>query len=234
MARQSRQAGIGLDKPYITIYSAIAEEGFYRQVPQGQVLQFRRSLGIPQDAVVLVTVARLFALKGHDFIIQSAQALAPRFPHAMWLFVGDGNLAGYYKRLIDRLGLSDRFRFTGLLPPSEIPLVIQASDILVHCSLREGLARAIPQAMLCRRPVVAFDLDGTAEMVGPQTGRLVRPGDLQGLTAACAELIADPGLRVQLGQQGWVRIQGLFEPGLMVSRIETVYKQLAGPILACQ
>jgi len=234
MTRQSMAAGIGIGRPYITVYSAIAEQGFYRQFSQEQILGFRRRYGIPEDAVVLITVARLFMLKGHDFIISSATDLAQRFPNVIWLFVGDGNLADHYKAQISRLGLAHRFRFTGLLPPDQIPLAMQASDILVHCSLREGLARAIPQAMLCRRPVVAFNLDGTPELVNQTTGRLVRPGDVQGLVAACAELISDGQLRQRLGQAGWALTRERFDPGLMVRRIEAIYSQLSGGNLACQ
>ena len=63
------------------------------------------------------------------------------------------------------------------MPPSKIPLAIQASDILVHCSLREGLARALPQAMLCGKPAVSFDTDGAKEVVNDATGGLVPPRD---------------------------------------------------------
>ena len=66
-----------------------------RGTPLADKQAFRRQYDIPEDAVVLVTVARLFMLKGHDYIIESAQELAKRFSHVMWLFVGNGNLAGY-------------------------------------------------------------------------------------------------------------------------------------------
>ncbi|MBP8303211.1 MAG: glycosyltransferase [Phycisphaerae bacterium] len=228
MTRQSHAAGIGLDRPYVTAYSAIAEEGFYREIPEQERLDFRRRYEIPADAVVLVTVARLFMLKGHDFIIESARALAPRFPKAVWLFVGNGNLADPYRRQVEDLGLAGRFRFTGLLPPNQIPLAIQASDVLVHCSLREGLARTLPQAMLCSRPAVSFDVDGAREVVNPATGRLIEPKDVEQLTAACAELIADQGLRIRLGRAGLQQVKDRFSPQTMVDTIERVYRQVLG------
>ena len=206
MTAQNKAAGIGVDKPYVTAYSAIDEDQFLEPIPQGQRDAFRRQYDIPQDAVVLVTIARLFMLKGHDYIIESAKDLSKRFPNVIWLFVGNGNLADAYKRQVGDLGLSDRFRFTGLLPPSQIPLAIQSSDILVHCSLREGLARTLPQAMLCSRPAISFDVDGAREVVNETTGRLVAPKNIEQLTQACAELIADkasarasrpPGLRIR-------------------------------------
>lgn len=226
MTQQSHSAGIGIDKPYVTAYSAIADEGFYREISPQDRLAFRKRYNIPADAVVLVTVARLFMLKGHDFIIESAKTLAPRFPNAIWLFVGNGKLADFYKQQVANLGLADRFRFTGLLPPDQIPLAIQSSDVLVHCSLREGLARTLPQAMLCARPAISFDVDGAREVVNPDTGRLIQPKSVEQLTSACAELIPDKGLRDRLGDQGRQLVKERFAPKTMVDTIEKVYRRV--------
>ena len=154
MTNQSLAAGIGSPDKYATAYSAIEEDDFLRPISDEQKKQFRQKYAIPEDSIVLVTIARLFHLKGHEFIIESAKALASRFPNVIWLFVGDGILAEKYKKWIDGLGLGHRFRFAGLLPPKMMPMVLQSSDILVHCSLREGLARTLPQAMLCGRPAI--------------------------------------------------------------------------------
>ena len=175
-----------------------------------------------------MTIARLFMLKGHDYIIESARELSPRFGKVIWLFVGDGNLAEEYKEQIRNLGLTDRFRFTGLMPPDQIPLAIQASDILVHCSLREGLARTLPQAMLCGRPAISFDVDGAREVVNENTGRLIEPKDVHQLIAACAELIQDKSLRERLGQTGRESVRTKFAPDTMVDTIERVYHGLCG------
>jgi len=142
--------------------------------------------------------------------------------------VGDGNLAEHYKQQVHNLGLAGKIQFTGLLPPSQIPLAIQSSDILVHCSLREGLARTLPQAMLCGRPAVSFDVDGAREVVNENTGRLIEPKNIEQLTKACAELIEDKGLRDKLGKAGLESVRKKFAPETMVDTIEAVYRKLAG------
>ncbi|MHC4212540.1 MAG: glycosyltransferase family 4 protein [Planctomycetota bacterium] len=228
MTEQALAAGIGRPEQYCTAYSAIEEDDFLEPIPQERLQDFRSKYNIPEDSVVLVTIARLFMLKGHDYIIESAKQLAKKFENAIWLFVGDGNLSDYYKRQVNDLGLEDRFRFTGLLPPSEIPLSIQASDILVHCSLREGLARTLPQAMLCSRPAISFDVDGAREVVNDNTGRLIKPKNVEQLTRACEELIADANLREKLGRAGQEFVKEKFAPDTMVDTIETVYRQLLG------
>jgi len=226
MTEQAKAAGVGLDKTFATAYSAIEEDDFLRSVPHKRQQDFRREYHIPQDAVVLITIARLFMLKGHEYIIESAVKLSRRFGKAVWLFVGDGILAERLKQKINTLNLEDRFRFTGLLRPEQIPLAIQSSDILVHCSLREGLARSLPQAMLCARPVVSFDVDGAREVVNDNTGRLIEPKNVAQLTEACAELIENAALRQSLGKAGREAVKEKFAPDTMVDIIEGTYKKL--------
>jgi len=226
MTTQANAVGIGRPEQFVTAYSAIEENDFLEPISQERKNQFRRKYGIAENAVVLVTIARLFMLKGHDYIIESAKELSKRFGNCVWLFVGDGNLADHYKQQIRELGLAERIKFTGLLPPSEIPLAIASSDILVHCSLREGLARTLPQAMLCGRPAISFDVDGAREVVNENTGRLIEPKNVEQLIKACAELIEDEGLRKKLGQQGRESVKTKFAPDTMVDTIEAVYRKL--------
>ena len=122
--------------------------------------------------------------------------------------------------------MADRIKFTGLLPPGRIPLAIQSSDMLVHCSLREGLARTLPQAMLCGRPAISFDVDGAREVVNENTGRLIEPKNVGQLIEACAELIENADLRKKLGEQGRESVIKKFAPDTMVDTIEAVYEKL--------
>ncbi|MBA7656602.1 2-deoxystreptamine glucosyltransferase [subsurface metagenome] len=124
------------------------------------------------------------------------------------------------------MGLAHCIKFTGLLPPSQIPVAIQSSDILVHCSLREGLARTLPQAMLCAKPAVSFDIDGAREVVNENTGRLIEPKNIEQLTKACAKLLEDKELRDKLGKAGREFVKEKFAPETMVDIIESVYEKL--------
>ena len=149
-------------------------------------------------------------------------------PRVHFCFVGDGRRRRQVERRIRRAGLQRRVHLTGLLRPTEMPLVMHASDIVVHCSLREGLARALPQAMLAGKPVVSFDVDGAREVVDAYTGLLLEPGDVGGLTTAIRTLAAAPDLRERLGQEGRKRALGRFDHKLMVERIEALYERLLG------
>jgi glycosyltransferase involved in cell wall biosynthesis len=228
MTEQATAVGIGSPERYVTAYSAIEEDDFLTPISQEHRSNFRRKHGIAEDAVVLVSIARLFMLKGHEYIVESARELSKRFEKCVWLFVGNGNLSERLREQARQLGLADRIKFAGLLPPSEIPLAIQSSDILVHCSLREGLARALPQGMLCGKPAISFDVDGAREVVNNNTGRLIEPRNIEQLTDACAELIEDKDLRERLGRQAMESVKKKFAPDTMVDTIEDVYRKLLG------
>jgi len=226
MTSQATAVGMATPEKYVTAYSAIEEDAFLEPISQHRRNEFRRKHGIAEDAVVFVTIARLFMLKGHEYIIDSAKEISKRFDNCVWLFVGDGNLSDELKEQARQLSLAERIKFTGLLPPSDIPLAIRSSDILVHCSLREGLARALPQAMLCGKPAVSFDVDGAREVVNENTGRLIEPKNVEQLTDACAQLIEDRALRERLGEQGRQAVKKQFAPDTMVDTIEEVYRRL--------
>ena len=113
-------------------------------------------------------------------------------PKVRFVCIGDGILRDRLIAELERLGIRDAFIFTGLVPPDRIPELLQAVDAVIHPSLREGLARVLPQALLVGRPVISYDVDGAREVVLPETGILLSPRDLDGLVAAILRLAADP------------------------------------------
>ena len=225
MADQARAAGIGLDKPYTRIFSGLETDTFLRKPNPQTIARTRAELGIADDAVVIVTIARLFHLKGHEYIIEAARQLARRCEKAIWLWVGDGSLRNELENQIAGANLTGRFRLTGLVPPQRVPDLLHASDILLHCSLREGLARALPQALLCGKPVISFNVDGAREVViDNQTGFLIPPKDISALIIAQEKLIIDRDLRYRLGSAGREFCRREFDHEFMVEQIERVYQ----------
>jgi len=100
-------------------------------------------------------------------------------------------------------------------------------DILVHTSLREGLARALVQALAMGKPCVAFDLDGAPEVViSGRTGYLVQPDDSAGLSDSISVLLSDPEKRRRMGEEGRRLMDPAFRAETMVQRIADVYKTL--------
>ncbi len=104
------------------------------------------------------------------------------------------------------------------MPPGRIPELLQAVDAVIHPSLREGLARVLPQSLLVGRPVISYDVDGAREVVLPDTGILLSPKDLEGLAAGILRLAGDPGLRAAMGAEGRRRFADQFRHETMTRR----------------
>ena len=227
MTDQAVAAGLAPEEKFTCIYSGMETANYLNPPSAQRIAQLRGKYDIPDDAVVIATVARLFKLKGHKYIIEAARQIVPQHKNVIWLFIGDGAWRDKLTQQTAATHLEKHFRFTGLVPPQKVGELLHISDILLHCSLREGLARALPQAMLCAKPVISFDVDGAAEVVfDDQTGYLVPPLDIDGLINAQEKLINDPELRQQLGLTGREKCRKMFDHNLMVDNIEQLYKFL--------
>jgi glycosyltransferase involved in cell wall biosynthesis len=227
MTQQALAAGIGRPEQFVKVYSGLETDLYLTPPSVDQFARFRDELDIPREALVIATVARLAELKGHEFIIAAAKKLSVEFQNAYWLFIGDGYLRKTIEQQIADTGLQKRFRLTGLVAPDRVGPLLHASDMLVHCSLREGLARALPQAMLAAKPVVSFDVDGAAEVViNNQTGLLIPPKNVEALITALRSLLSDSDLRGRLGLAGRELCKKEFGHSLMVEKIERLYRSL--------
>ena len=234
MTNQALTAGIGQKHQFTRIFSGLETETFLNPPPADEISRLRQELDIPAGAIVITTVARLFNLKGHEFIIESARRLAPHHQNVIWLFIGDGKLRPHLEQQIAAAQLPQQFRLIGLVPPQRVGPLLHASDILVHCSLREGLARALPQALLCGKPVVSFDVDGAPEVViNDKTGFLIPHQEVPALIDAQEKLIIDKNLRHRLGSAGRDFCKQQFDHKLMVEQIEQIYKSQT-PLLSPQ
>ena len=220
-------AGIAARDRFVTIYSGMEVEPFLS--PPRDPAVVREELGISPTHIVIGKVARLFHLKGHEFVVRAAKAVVDRCPDVRFLFVGDGILRPELEAEIARLGLTSHFVFAGLVPPERVPELIHAMDIVVHTSLWEGLARVLPQGLMCGKPVVSYDVDGAKEVVIPgETGYLLPPQSVEELSAALIELASDAGLRHRLGQTGRDRFTEQFRHENMTKRIREVYAEVIG------
>ena len=225
MKEQYLAAGIGQPEQYAKIFSGFPLEPF---LAAKNDLGLRGKLGIAPGDFVIGKIARLFKLKGHDDLFAVAPELVRRNPKIKFLLVGDGEWRGRFENLAKTLGLEKNFIFTGLVPPAEVPKFVGIMDALVHLSLREGLPRALPQALAAAKPVVAYDCDGAREVcLGGKTGFLIQPGDLTTLKNRLLQLAGDPALREKLGQSGSDFVREHFAVEKMVDAIYNLYLKLA-------
>jgi glycosyltransferase involved in cell wall biosynthesis len=227
MTEQYLAAGIGRPEQYTRVFSGFPLAP-YLAAENSPAL--RQQLGLEPDDFVIGKIARLYDLKGHDDLFKAAPAIVAQCPHVVFLLVGDGPHRERFEDRVEELGLGDHFIFTGLVPPEEVPRYVGVMNALVHLSLREGLPRALPQALAAARPVVAYDCDGAREVcLDAQTGFLLRPGDTDGLVARVVQLANDPSLCGRLGGHGQKLVQDCFPVERMVDDLHALYLRLLKP-----
>lgn len=224
MTRQYLAAGIGQPKQYSRIFSGFVLEPFLSATNDPTL---RQQLGIAHDDFVIGKIARLFELKGHDDLFEIAPALVKRCPKIKFLFVGDGNWRQRFESRARELNLQKHFIFAGLISPNQVARYVGIMDALVHLSRREGLPRALPQALAAAKPVVAYDCDGASEICIPgETGFLVQRGDFTALTESLLRLAYDSELREKLGRRGQNIVRQNFSVEKMVQAIHLLYTDL--------
>jgi glycosyltransferase involved in cell wall biosynthesis len=224
MIDQYVEAGIAEPSRFTRIFSGFPLERFLtaRNDPST-----RAKYGLKPEDLVVGKIARITELKGHEDLFAIAPDLVERVPKLRFLLIGGGRFEEQFRERAEASGLARHFVFTGLVPPSEIPALAGIMDLLVHVSLREGLPRALPQALAAGKPVVAYDCDGAREVcITGETGILVPPRDGDGLLNAIAKLAADEPLRRKLGERGRALVKEQFGVEKMVEEIYRLYRRL--------
>ncbi len=225
MTQQFLDAGIGRAEQFTRIFSGFPLEPF---LAARNDFDLRAHYGIKPYDFVVGKIARLFTLKGHDDLIEAAPSLVRRHPKIKFLLVGGGPWRERLANKIRALNMENHFVFTDLVQPSGIPKLVGIMDALVHLSYREGIPRALPQAMAAARPVVAYDCDGAREVcIDQQTGFLIPPGDTARLAESILALATDRELRERLGRHGQAFVRERFPVERMVDDLHALYLKLA-------
>jgi glycosyltransferase involved in cell wall biosynthesis len=225
MTRQYVEAGIAPVERFTTIRSGFDLEPFRQARPDATL---RAQLDLAPGDIVIGKIARLAPLKGHEDLWRMLPAFSQANPRIKVLLVGDGPLRESLQTQLRRMDQVVRVRFAGLVAPEEMARYVSLMDVVVHLSRREGLARALPQALAAGRPVVAYDCDGAGEVCRDGvTGFLLPPGDTAGATRRLLELAGDPGLRERLGRRGQELVCAEFSVNRMVEDLHALYLRLA-------
>jgi glycosyltransferase involved in cell wall biosynthesis len=172
----------------------------------------RAALGIPADARVVGTAARLDHQKSPLDMVEAIAALEQ--PDVRMVWIGDGSLRGRTERLIERRGLGDRFMLVGERP--DVPELLPAFDVFAMSSLYEGLPCAIVEAMQVGIPVVATAVNSVPEIViSGRTGLLARPRDPESLSRALAYLLEHPADAARMAGAARAHIGDGFRPEVL-------------------
>lgn len=187
----------------------------------------RAELGIPAAAPLVVQVSCFKRQKAPERFVGLAAELAPRYPDAHFLLVGDGSSRADLERRCAMAGLEGRLHLPGWR--RDMPAVYDAATVVTLTSRFEGLPRALVEALAAGVPVVAMAVDGVTEVVRDgANGFLVDEGDVGRLAARVGELLADGTLRARLAGAAGDDLDA-FDRDLMVRQQEALYIALVAP-----
>jgi glycosyltransferase involved in cell wall biosynthesis len=216
-----RQFGLPTDAGQVIHYGRPAE--FFTPRNESVRARLRAELGLPADAVLCFTAARLTGVKGFGYQLQAAARLgemaAGRPVHFVW--AGEGEQRGEIERETAHLGLTDRVHLIG--QRWDVADWYDAADIFVLPSHLEGMPLAIMEAMAKGLPVIATAVSGIPEELGA-TGKLLPDpakdpaGVIRGLIETISAWAADAGLRARLGAAARARAEAMFREELMTGR----------------
>ena len=176
----------------------------------------RRELGIPEDAVLLLSVGELNHNKNHETVIRAIADM-----NVYYIIAGQGELHQHLEDLIDSLNLRDRVKLLGF--SRDVKELYEAADIFVFPSFREGLSVSVMEAMASGLPCVASKIRGNTDLLENTGGGFLRdPHDASDFAEKIERLAADVELRKKMGRANLMTIQK-FSTEAVIKEMQNIY-----------
>ncbi len=176
--------------------------------------------------IILGNIGRLVHQKGQRYLVDIASELNKKGIKFKILIGGEGPLMKELTSYAEKLNVSGQIIFQGFI--DDIGAFMNSIDIFVLTSLWEGFGYVITEAMLFRKPVVAFDISSNPEIIDDgKTGFLAESGDIPEFVVKLITLIKDGALRMQFGEQGFAKVQSQFSIDRAIKEVESYINSLS-------
>ncbi len=183
------------------------------------------SLGIANERRSVCFVGRLEPQKGVQWLVESAGGWLDKTPDCDLLIVGDGPQRELLERTAESQNIGNRVHFLGWR--ADVPQILARCELLVLPSAWEGMPNVVMEAMASARPVVACDVEGVSELLGPGNGpQMISHGDTAAIVEKIQSLLSDPELAARLGQANRRRIEQNFSLSSMIRTYEQLWESL--------
>ncbi len=187
--------GIHPDK-VITVHNAVDFQGF-------EHLEIDR--GVPEKIVTFL--GRITYQKGPEYFIEAANKVIKRYPHVRFVMAGNGDLLNRCIRRVAKLGISDRFHFTGFLRGGEVKQMFAYSDVYVMPSVSEPFGISPLEAMRANVPTIISKQSGVAEVL--KHAIKVDFWDIDAMADAIYALLSYPSLSSMAVKSGLNEVNAL-------------------------
>lgn len=209
-----------------TVANAVESDDLHLRAASLDRSAERRRYGLPEDAIIIGSVSRLVADKGHRYLLEAAARLLPRHPRLYTVIFGEGRERGALER---RCAAPDlKGRASVVTGSGDAPSFLSAIDIFVHpATYREGFGLSIAEAMAAERPVVATDIWAVNTILHDGVDALLaRPADAASLAEKIEVLLDQPELTRRLSKAGGMLVRKLCSPERMAEETEAVYQEV--------
>lgn len=177
---------------------------------------------------VILCLGRLIQQKGFDIALKAFASIAPAFPKARLLIVGEGVEQAALQQLAAALGISHRVSFMGSVPPHAVREVLNQASMVLMPSRYEGLPLVALEAARMQRPIISSDVDGLPELVRDQeSGLVLAENNERELAKAILYLLQNPAQAIRMGMAAAQRLEERFGFDQCVSAYERLYQQIA-------
>lgn len=187
----------------------------------------RSELGYSSGPLIGI-IGAFMTWKGHEDFVAMAGEVLKTIPDARFYIVGTGvpKDVQHVRKAISHYGLQAEVFLLGYR--EDIPQILSAIDLLVHCSNpNEGIPQAVLQALAMEKPVVATKVEAIPEAVFDGiNGYLVPPRDIRALSNRVGNLLQDDLKRKAFGQAGRRLVNERYSMEGMLDRIEKLYDGL--------
>ena len=185
--------------------------------------RLRTELALSNDSFILLTVARLDAQKGHDYLIPAIPHLIRQFPKIRFVWVGSGEQqASLEAQLID-YGVRSSVSFLGYR--QDISELLRAADLFVFPTYFEGFPFALLEAMAHGLPVVSASVNGIPEIIEHQThGLLTRKGDSCDLLESLRWALDNPEAMQKMAERAALRVRDFSQEKMVAETLSLLEK----------
>lgn len=217
---EALQAGVWIGNHPVAVIPSAVEIPV--SVDRSNVIEWRRRLGIPENAPLVGFLGRLHGVKGLDLLLDAMAQIQG----AALVLAGpdeDGTQAGLTSRAA-ALGITPRIHWPGPLDPQGRSALLAAIDVFVLPSHSENFGLAAAEAMAAGVPVVVTPGVNLAPLIVQAGAGCVVPRDPARLAEVLSALLADPGRRLMMAKAGQRLAEELFSPRAVARQMLQLYQ----------
>ncbi|MDZ4168507.1 MAG: glycosyltransferase family 4 protein [Coriobacteriia bacterium] len=183
--------------------------------------ELRRELDVSDDAFVLLMVAEFGRVKRHAHLVDALTRVTSG--RVVVVFVGEGPLQDRIRKQVVARHIKERVRFAGYR--HDVPALLAASNALILVSEREGLPRAVLEAMAAGRPILGTATRGITDAVGEDSGWIAPKNDALALARLIDAAADNPDDVRARGIAARQRVESRFALSSIISAYEGLYDE---------